>query len=167
MAPPLLDNRRVEPARPLGRPKYVRRTLLLALAVAVLTVAGCASAEQSPEIPDRYRDPEVGAARLMADQTARVSDVVNVTSEYPDPANAVEGAAVLIDDGIGESTATTDFKQRPVFIVYVSGGAAEHAVAGRPARTYLRNGTSVIYLPAGVPKSAREVYEAALGIALQ
>ena len=103
----------------------------------------------------------------MADETTRVSDVVNVTSDYPDPDNQVVGAAVLIDDLIGEGAPTTDFRRRPVFVVYVSKSAAEHAVSGRPANTYLRNGIRVIYLPDGVPDRARRAYDEGLGAALQ
>lgn len=103
----------------------------------------------------------------MADQTTRVWDVVNVTSDYPDPDSQILGAAVLIDDRIGEGAATTDFQRRPVFVVYVSKSAAEHAVSGRPASTYLRNGTRVIFLPDGVAGRARAAYDKALGVAFQ
>ena len=103
----------------------------------------------------------------MADETTRVRDVVNVTSDYPDPDNQVVGAAVLIDDRIGKGAPTTDFQRRPVFVVYVNKSAAEHAVSGRPASTYLLNGIRVIYLPDGVPDRARRAYDEGLGVALQ
>ena len=161
------DTLSMEPTRAFGRPIQMRRCLRLVLALSVIALAGCGSSQQSPEVPVRYQDPEVGAARFMADETTRVSDVVNVTSDYPDPDNQVVGAAVLIDDRIGEGAPTTDFRRRPVFVVYVSKSAAEHAVSGRPASTYLLNGIRVIYLPDDVPDRARRAYDEGLGVALQ
>ncbi len=159
----------MEPPQALVRPIGMKRSLLLVLAVAViaLAVAGCESSGQSPGVPDRYQDPETGAARLMADAMTRVRDVVNVTGDYPDPGNRVVGAAVLIDDHIGEGASTADFQRRPVFVVYASKSAAEHAVSGRPPNTYLRSGVRVIYLPDGVPERARRAYDQGLGVALQ
>jgi hypothetical protein len=157
----------MEPAQAFGRPIHMRCCPLSALVLSVIALAGCESSQQSPEVPARYQDPEVGAARLMADETTRVRDVVNVTSDYPDPDNQVVGAAVLIDDRIGEGAPTTDFQRRPVFVVYVSKSAAQHAVSRRPASTYLLNGARVIYLPDGVPDRARRAYDEGLGVAVQ
>src|SRR6478609_1406304 len=85
------DTLRMEPTRAFGRPSHMRRCMLAVLALSVIALAGCESSQQSPEVPVRYQDPEVGAARLMADETTRVRDVVNVTSDYPDPDNQVVG----------------------------------------------------------------------------
>jgi hypothetical protein len=136
------------------------------LAASVLALAGCSSGQRSPEVPVRYQDPEVGAARLMADETAGVRDVVNVTSAYPDPDDVVVGAAVLVDDRIGSGARPTDFERRPVFVVYTDKRAAAQAVSGLPVDRYLLNGTRVIYLPEGFPDRARSAYEEGLGIAL-
>ena len=72
----------------------------------------------------------------MADSTLRVRGVVNVTRAYPDPGNEVVGAAVLIDDRIGIDLPRTAFRQRPVFVVYVSKSAAMKAADTRPAGTH-------------------------------
>lgn len=157
----------MELTRAAGRLLPMRRFVLLALAFPLVALAGCASSGQSPEVPSRYQDPEVGAARLMADATTRVSDVVNVTNAYPDPNNQVVGAAVLVDDRIGEGTPLTDAQHRPVFVAYVSKDAARQAVDGRRVDTFLRNGTRVIFLPEGFPDRARGAYEEGLGAALQ
>jgi hypothetical protein len=135
--------------------------------LAAVVLAGCSSSQQSPEVPVRYQDPEVGAARLMADSTPRVRDVINVTSGYLDPDNNVVGAAVLIDSRINPGAPTTDTRHRPVFVVYASDAAARAAVATRLSGRYLRNGIRVIYLPAGFPDSARMAYEEGIGAALQ
>src|SRR4051794_6399913 len=157
----------MEPWRDADRPRQVRRCLLASLTFAAVALVGCGSSQRSPVEPLRYQDPEVGAARLMADSTPRVRDVVNVTSSYPDPGGHVVGAAVLIDSRIDTGVPRTDTKHRPVFLVYSTEKAAEGAVTGHPSGTYLRDGVRVIYLPTGFPDSARRAYEQGLGTALQ
>ncbi len=161
------DTRRMEPTRVADRLMPVRRSPLPALVLVMVALTGCVSSAQSPEVPTRYQDPEVGAARLMADATTRVSDVVNVTDTYPDPHHQILGAAVLIDDRIGQGVALTDRQHRPVFIAYVSKRAARQAAAGRRVGTFLRNGVRVILLPEGFPEKAKDAYDEGLGAALQ
>jgi len=103
----------------------------------------------------------------MADATARINGIVNVTSEYPDPDHTVLGAAVLLDRKVGQGAVRGGFQRRPVFVVYTNAHAAEQAVRGRQRDTYLRKGARVIYLPPHFPAAVRATYERGLAAGLQ
>jgi hypothetical protein len=159
----------MEQRRPVHR---AATPLRLAAGVLVLVlgifVSSCAdNGGYSPDIPAKYQDPETGAARLMADSTPRLDGIVDVTRRFPDARGEVVGAAVLIDRAIGTRLPRDDLRGRPVFVVYVDKHAAARAVDGRKPSRFLRNGSRVVYLPAGFPKRAIAAYDRGLGVALQ
>ena len=113
----------------------------------------------------RFADTARGDARFAQHVLGgRVRRIVDVTGSYLDPHHVVASAFVLVDSTFGRRWAPEDHAHRPVVVRYTS--AARPAVRGHDRRSYGLRGSTLLWVPAGLPARLARDYQQAMSAGL-